>query len=233
MRGKPDLFVDSNERGGLCESIIRRAQKEGLTVVRKTLIVGDYLLGEACIEAKSISDLFMSSHSGHLWRQLENLDANYNRFFLLIHGSIAKHVAMSKSNGYKVTYSKVQNELLGTIARIMSDFECQVFFTENQSEAAMFVVKLHDKLHKPASSHGARAIRRVSTNDVRLDMLMSIPGIGRETGEKILEQCGSIEEMCFEESLKHVKGLGPALRQKIMTVLTSESPVHIERTKRR
>ena len=38
--------------------------------------VGDYLLGEACIEAKSISDLFMSSHSGHLWRQLENLDAN-------------------------------------------------------------------------------------------------------------------------------------------------------------
>ena len=33
MRGKPDLFVDSNERGGLCESIIRRAQKEGLTVI--------------------------------------------------------------------------------------------------------------------------------------------------------------------------------------------------------
>ena len=56
---------------------------------------------------------------------------------------------------------------------------------------------------------------------------------GRETGEKILEQCGSIEEMCFEESLKHVKGLGPSLRQKIMTVLTSENPVHIERIKRR
>ena len=86
---KPDLIIDSNERGSLCESIERRAKKEGLNVVRQPLVVGDYLLGAACVEAKSVTDLFQSSHSGHLWRQLDNMDANYERFFLVIHGSIA------------------------------------------------------------------------------------------------------------------------------------------------
>lgn len=229
---KPDLIIDSNERGSLCDSVIRRAQRDGLVVLRKQLVVGDYLSGAACIEAKSINDLFLSSHSGHLWRQLENMDMNYERFFLLVHGSIAKYIAMAKNNGKRVSYSRVQNELLGTIARVMSDFDCQVFFTENTSEAAMFIVKLHDKLHKPASRHGAKAIKRVSTNDVRLDMLLSIPGIGREMAEKLLENCGSIEEMAFPESLKMIKGLGEVLRGRVVEVITSEEPVIIQRKRK-
>jgi ERCC4-type nuclease len=147
----------------------------------------------------------------------------------VVHGSISKYVAMAKNSGRQTTYSRVQNELMGTIARIMADFECQVFFTENHSEAAMFIVKLHNKLHKPASSHGARAIRRVSTNDVRLDVLLSIPGIGREIGERMLEECGSIEEMLFPESLRMVKGLGEVMRTRVVNVFTSEEPVFVER----
>ena len=230
---KPDLIIDSNERGSLCESIIRKAQKQGLAVVRQQLVVGDYLLGAACVEAKSISDLFQSSHSGHLWRQLENMDANYERFFLLIHGSVAKHVAMAKQNGKRLTHTRVQNELTGTIARIMADFDCQVFYTPNISEAAMFVTKLHDKLHKPASSYGARAVRRVSTNDVRKDVLLAIPGIGPDLVERLLDKCGNIEEMMFPEALKQVKGLGEQRRKMILDVLTSEDAVHIQRTVRR
>jgi ERCC4-type nuclease len=140
---------------------------------------------------------------------------------------------MAKNNGRKVTYTRVQNELLGTIARVMSDFECQVFYTPNMSEASLFIVKLHDKLHKPASSHGARAIRRVASNDVRADMLLAIPGLGKETVDNLLEKCGSLEEMCFPDSLKQVKGLGEVLRKRIIQALTSEEPMHVERRKKR
>ena len=223
-----DLIIDSNERGALHDSVIRKAESQGLQIEKKVLVVGDYLLGNACVEAKSISDLFQSSHSGHLWRQLDNMDANYQRFFLLIHGGSDKYVAMSKKNGKKLTYTRVQNELIGTIARVMSDFDCQVFFTPNLSEAALFIVKLHNKLHKPASAHGARAIRRVSTNDVRKDMLLTIPGVGSQMVDKLLSNCGSIEEMCFPESLKLVKGLGAKTRERIIEVLSSEDPVHVE-----
>ena len=185
-----DLFIDTNERGRLCESIMRRATKEGMSIERKTLVVGDYLLGAACVEAKSINDLFSSRNSGHLWRQLDNMDANYERFFLVIHGDIPKYVAMAKSNGRRITYSRVQSELTGTIARIMADFDCQVFYTINVSEAALFITKLHNKLHKPASRHGARTIRRVASNDVRADMLLTIPGICNQMAPKMLEACG-------------------------------------------
>ena len=230
---RPELIIDSNERGTLFDSVMRKAEKAGLIVIRKPLVVGDYLLGEACVEAKSINDLFLSSHSGHLWRQLENLDINYQRFFLVVHGGIDKYVAMAKKSGKKVTYSRIQNELTGTIARIMSDFECQVFYTPNVSEAAMFITKLHDKLHKPASSHGARTIRRIASNDIRADMLLAVPGIGKDMAEKILQECGSLEEMCFPDSLKKVKGLGPVLRGRIIQALTSEDKMVVERKVKR
>jgi len=231
---KPQLIIDSNERGLLCESIERKAQKAGLVVARKPLVVGDYLLGGACVEAKSVGDLFQSSHSGHLWRQLDNMDANYERFFIVVHGTVEKYLAMARNNGRaKLTYSKVQNELIGTIARLMSDFDCQVFYCNNVSEAASFVVRLHGKLHKPASKHGAHSIRRVASNDLRLDMIMTVPGIGQETAEKLLDKCGSIEEMCFPESIKKVKGLGDVRRKMLVDILTSEEPVRQERKVRR
>lgn len=231
---KPQLYIDSNERGLLCESIERKAKKVGLVVARKPLVVGDYLLGGACVEAKSVGDLFQSSHSGHLWRQLDNMDANYERFFIVVHGTVEKYLAMARNNGRaKLTYSKVQNELIGTIARLMSDFDCQVFYCNNVSEAASFIVRLHGKLHKPASKHGAQSIRRVASNDLRLDMIMTVPGIGQETAEKLLEKCGSIEEMCFPESIKKVKGLGDVRRKMLVDILTSEEPVRQERKVRR
>lgn len=219
------IKIDSNERGKLCDAVIRKANSAGLIVERQQLIVGDYLLGAACIEAKSVGDLLHSCDSGHLWKQLDNMDANYERFFLLIHGTIKSYVKL-----HKKPYSAVQSKLVGLIARIMSDFDCQVFFTENTSEAAQFVIKLHNKLHKPASRHGAQAIRRVTTNDVRKDVLLAIPGIGPTMAERLLKECGSIEEMLYMESLKKVKGLGDKMAKRIISVLTSESVIHIEKS---
>jgi len=64
-------------------------------------------------------------------------------------------------------------------------------------------------------------------------MLMTVPGIGQETAEKLLEKCGNIEEMCFPESIKQVKGLGEVRRKMLVDVLTSEEPVRQERRVRR
>ena len=62
---------------------------------------------------------------------------------------------------------------------------------------------------------------------------MTIPGIGLEIAERILEKCGSIEEMCFPESLKQIKGLGEVRRKLIIKVLTSEDEVRQERRVRK
>lgn len=231
MKTKEPLLIDSNERGPLHDAVIRAAEREGFNVQKVHLQgMGDYKAKNANIECKSLSDLFQSSYSGHLMRQIENLDANCERVFLVVHGDISKYVAMSKRQGRQVSYSKVMNQLLGTFARITADFDVHIYRAKDYSEAAMFIAKLHSKMNKPASRHGARAVTRTSTNDVRADMLLAVPGFGPELVEKTLEMCGSIEEMLFPESLKQVRGLGPKLRQRLIEVLTSEEPVRVQRT---
>ena len=208
----PPLIIDTNERGSLHDAVVRMSERQGFAVRKEHLQgMGDYKVGAVHVECKSLSDLFQSSHSGHLMRQLENLDANCDRVFLVVHGDLAKYVAMGKKQGRKVSYSKVMNELLGTFARIMADFDCHIYRAKDHSEAAMFITKLH-------------------SNDVRADMLVTIPGFGPDLVDKLLEKCGSIEEMLFPDSLKQVKGMGTTLRQRLLNVLTSEEPVKVQKT---
>ena len=61
-------------------------------------------------------------------------------------------------------------------------------------------------------------------------MLIAVPGFGPELVEKVLDKCGSIEEMLYPESLKQVKGMGTTLRQRLIEVLTSEQPVRVQKT---
>ncbi|WP_293318553.1 helix-hairpin-helix domain-containing protein, partial [Phenylobacterium sp.] len=88
---------------------------------------------------------------------------------------------------------------------------------------------LHEKTYKKASRHGAQAVRRVSTNDVRADILLTIPGIGPEMSEAILKACGSIEEAACGECLRDVPRMGKVLRNRVVDVLTSEEEVRVER----
>ena len=96
-------------------------------------------------------------------------------------------------------------------------------------EASHFIVGLHEKTYKGASRHGAQAVRRVSSNDVRVDMLRTIPGIGDEMVDNILSACGSIEEASCGECLRDVKRMGKVLRGRVLEALRSEHPVLVDR----
>lgn len=231
MKNTTPLIIDSNERGALHDAVIRAAEREGFTVKKEHLQgMGDYKAGNANIECKSISDLIQSTFKGHLQRQIENLDANCERVVLVVHGDIAKYVAMCRNQGRPTSYAKTLDLMLGIFARLTADFDCHIYRAKDHTEAGMFIAKLHSKMHKAASRHGARAVTRTSTNDVRADMLIAIPGFGPEMVEKLLETCGSIEEMLYPESLKAVRGMGPKLRQRLLEVLTSEEPVRVQKT---
>jgi len=224
------LLIDSNERGALPEAIERRcaSYKPTIPVARQKLVVGDYICGEVCIEAKTIGDFIDSMRSGHLWRQLDNMDANYNLFGLVVWGEIAGYVREVQQRGGKASYGRVLKELNGGLARVVADFGCIINRSANLSEAAYFLSALHQKCNKPASRHGAKAVRRVSTNDVRLDAILTIPGIGQEMAENILASCGSIEEAACGECLRGVPRMGKVLRNRVVEVLTSESPVTVQ-----
>ena len=229
----PALVIDSNERGSLVAAVERRAQSRNprIDVLREKLHNGDYRCGNWLLESKSIDDFFSSMRNGHLDKQLDNMDANNNNYGLVIWGDIAGYVKRSQQRGSQITHSAALKQLTGKLGRIVADFGCLIYRAPNASEAAAFIVALHEKTYKKASRHGARAIRRVSTNDVRADMLITIPGIGAEMVDAILNTCGSIEEVACGDCLRDVPRMGKVLRNRVIEVLTSENEVSFEKTR--
>ena len=226
----PPLIVDSNERGPLCEAVHRMASKEGVLVKPQFLNgMGDYKVGAGHVECKSLSDFFQSSHSGHLWRQLDNLDANAPQFGVVVWGEVGDYVKQVQLRGGSTNFSAATKQIAGGLARIAADFGGLGYRAPNIMEASHFIVGLHEKTYKQASRHGAQAVRRVSSNDVRVDMLRTIPGIGDEMVDNILTACGSIEEAACGDCLRDVKRMGKVLRGRVVEALTSEDPVLIER----
>jgi DNA excision repair protein ERCC-4 len=232
--GRPmkPLIIDSNERGPLPDAVERHAQKmkPPVPLIREKLIVGDYKCGEWYIEAKTVGDFLQSLRNGHLMRQLDNLDANASLFGVVVWGSIGDYVAGVRARGGEgMTVSKATKQVSGGLARIAADFGCLVYRAPNILEASYFLGALHQKTYKAASRHGAQAIKRVSTNDVRFDMLRTIPGIGPEMVDAILDECGSIEEAACADCLRQVPRMGKVLRARVVEALTSETPVRVER----
>ena len=225
------LVIDTNERGPLFDAVERRAHKKSppISIVRDHLVVGDYKCGEWYIEAKSVGDFLESLRSGHLMRQLDNLDANVDMYGVVVWGSVADYIKQAQARGGSINFSAATKQVAGGLARIAADFGCLVYRAPNLMEASHFMVGLHEKTYKSASRHGAQAIRRVSSNDVRVDMLRTIPGIGDEMVDKILDACGSLEEAACGDCLRGVPRMGKILRARVLEALTSEEPVFIER----
>ena len=230
------LLIDSNERGPLVDAIVKRCETRSppVSFQRHHLVVGDYLAGGCVVECKTIADLIESSRSGHLWRQMENMDANVERAAIVVWGDVATYFSKLKrrSPNTRMTFTRISREVMSALARITADFGLTVVRATNVLEASSYIVSLHDKLVRPASRHSAHAVRRVTTNDVRMDMLRAIPGFGAEMIDNLLEECGSIEEMLHPDALKNVPRMGKVLRNRLLEVLTSEEPVRVERTKR-
>ena len=225
------LVIDTNERGRLPDAIERRAKSRSprVNVLREKLVNGDYRCGQWLIEAKSVDDLMQSMRNGHLMRQLDNMDANAGNFGLVVWGNINDYVNRAKQRGSTITHSAALKQMTGFLGRIVADFGCLIYRAPNPSEAAAFMVALHEKTYKKASRHGAQASRRVSTNDVRKDMLLTIPGVGAEMADAIIQSCGSIEEVACGECLRDVPRMGKTLRARVVNVLTSEEEVRVEK----
>lgn len=228
---KPPLIIDTNERGSLVSSVERRAKTRSprVSVARENLVNGDYKCGDWLIEAKSIDDLFSSMRNGHLMRQLDNMDANDGNYGLVIWGEIKDYVHRAHARGSSITMSQALKQMTGFLGRVVADFGCLIYRAPNAGEAAAFMVALHEKTYKKASRHGAQAVRRVSTNDVRADMLLTIPGIGPEMVDAVIKACGSIEEAACGDCLRDVPRMGKVLRNRVIKVLTSEEEVRVER----
>lgn len=226
------LFIDNRERSGLEALVIKYCEKHKHNYqIRQTLIT-DYCFSNVGIEAKSIDDYLQSLYSGHLERQLQNLEDNYNSAILVIHGTIDQHIAKAKRRGKKLHYAKVFASFTGSLARFSTDYDISIMTFPDKSTAARFICKRFEKHGTLGSSATYRLLRKTSTEDMRMDILMSA-GCSMAIAKRLLEQHGSIMEISSlsVKELQMVEGIGKVRANRILKAFNSETPVLQEKVK--
>ena len=219
------LFIDNRERSGLEELVIRYCEKNRLNYqVRQTMLT-DYSFGSVGIEAKSIHDYMSSLYSGHLERQLQNLDENYAQPVLLVWGKLDDYVGKATRTGRKVPYSRAFASFTGSLARFSNDFDISIITFPDKSTAARFICKRFEKHGTLGKASTLRVMRRTQTEDMRLDILIAA-GCSEQIAKRLLEQHGSVAEIAGldAKALMQTEGVGKIRAGRIMDALNSEEP---------
>lgn len=225
------IYIDNRERSGLEELVKKHAAKAKITCTVQENMLSDYSFGEVGIEAKTMEDFFQSLHSGHLVRQLDNMDDNLSRYVLVIHGTLDRYVAGLKRRGRYVSYSSIEDQFIGALARFDVDYDVTIMHFITTSAAARWIVKRCEKDGTVGSS-STRTLRRTASEDVRIDALRAI-GCSEAQAKALLDKFGSLVEIsaATKKELMTLDGIGKIRADAIHTGLTSEQPVVKERVK--
>ena len=229
------IIIDSREHSDLTEKILGQAKEMNIQTKKKWLEIGDYVFGDICIEAKSSFDFMQSIHNKRLWNQLDNMDRAYPNNYLVLHGSFDKgfreFVAYTKGSQSRNMRTMMKRKYLASIGRILLDLDCTLIECKDARQAAericlMCKMQPHDRaVYSPSIIRK----KKISTEDLRIDVLSTIKGISVKKAKTLIEKYGSIMEI-GETPPKEIAGLdgfGLVLATRINQTLNSEEKMVI------
>ena len=227
------LYIDDREKSNFSTIVEEKASKMGILTERKRLKVGDYVIGDVCFEIKSSQDFLQSVLNKRIWNQIDNMDRNYQRNFVVIHGTMLEAVDkfMTHSSGGNSNYRSksvwLRQKFMGAIGRIRLDYDVDVIWKDNQTnviEELMVIIKMSP--NKRAMIEPT-IIKKITTEDIRVDMLCMLKGLTRAKARLLLEDFGSIMEIGENEitDILKTKGVGKVTAERLLNILNSEEKV--------
>lgn len=157
------------------------------------LEIGDYLIGDVCIERKDTNDYVQSLLSGHLHQQLYNMSTNYVISYLVVEGSISLALIQSQINRNVYISS-----LAGTTIKRSPDGKCGIInliSLENEYDTALFLKFLHEKIENNEPRLPKIVKTGITENDRLMFILCSFPNIGLVKAQNLLEHFKTIEQI--------------------------------------
>tara|TARA_R110000803_G_scaffold86474_1_gene152816 strand:- start:2736 stop:3431 length:696 start_codon:yes stop_codon:yes gene_type:complete len=230
------LIIDSREKEGskLVKLVESKARSLNIQTEKKWIEIGDYVFDDVCFEAKSTTDFLGSVISKRLWTQIDNMDRHYKTNIVIIYGTIQEAIFNVK----KYSKAKIQeparsimlnNKFLGAIGRITLDTDVKAFWVPTEEEASLIITAICKM--KPIQRDVIRpeVFKRVTTDDLRLDVLTSIKGVSIKKAKLLIKEYGSVMEIGeqTEEELQYLDGVGQVLASRILNTLNSEKKVKI------
>lgn len=212
------LIVDSHEP----EKIMRLLKRNEVKYKIETLPVGDFVRGTVCVERKDIVDFIQSKQSGHLDKQLMQMNEMYSRSYLIVSGNFKDLHFNPNVRGWTV------NKHLGTLASIAVRYPNIAYVpVDNDTQLVNVMLRIMEKAHdgKMPTLYDTELMRVKMTNeDIKVKMLSCIPKVGlkkaKELGDiiNITVLYKPTGEMLTEKHLKDIKGIGKVLSEKILSI---------------
>tara|TARA_R100001015_G_C4633978_1_gene199677 strand:- start:1145 stop:1840 length:696 start_codon:yes stop_codon:yes gene_type:complete len=230
------LVIDSREKKGslLVDLVEKKAKSLNIKTEKRWLEIGDYVFDDVCFEAKSVTDFISSVMSKRIWTQIDNMDRHYNHNIVIIYGSLNEAIINIMENSKSKLPSPARsvmlnNKFLGAIGRITLDTDCKAFWVPTEKEAAKIITAICKM--KPIEREVIRpeVFKRITTDDLRLDLLTSIKGVSIKKAKELIKEFGSIMEIGEQtiEELCIIDGIGTTVADRIIKVLNNEGKVKI------
>ena len=157
------------------------------------------------------------------------MDRHYEHNILIIHGSLHEALDYSKYTGIKMPEQMVRNKFFGALGKITLDTDCQIFWTEGPKKAAKILTTICKMRPLDRAVIQPSLLKRITTDDLRINMLGSIKGISEMKAQQLLDEFGSLMEIgeATTDELIKLDGIGITTAQRIIDVLNSEDKVTI------
>ena len=162
------------------------------------------------------------------------MDRHYKTNVVIIYGTIKEAIDAIIENSYSkmpIASRKIifNNKFLGALGRITLDTDVKAFWVPTEKEAALIITSVCKM--KPIDRDVIRpqVIKRISTDDLRLDVLTSIKGISIKKAKALLNKFGSIVEIAHTPAneISSIDGIGPTIASRVLEVLNTENKVKI------
>ncbi|WP_088334930.1 DEAD/DEAH box helicase [Methanopyrus sp. KOL6] len=187
----PVIVVDSRE---INTKVVEHLRRKPVTLERDTLELADYIVGEGVgVERKSESDFARSLLDGRLMDQAQEMAREFDRAVIIVEGNPRKEIEPESVDG--------------ALATLAVDFGISVLQSSGPEETAELLYRMARRFEE---RQRPRPRKRRSTEDLRVEMLSCVPGVGPELARRLLDEFGSIGDVVNASlsELKRVKGIG-------------------------
>jgi ERCC4-type nuclease len=178
-------------------------------------------------------DFLNSVISKRIWTQVDNMDRNYNKNFVVIYGSVEdalgtmKYIKTFKDANPESKKNMYRMQFKGAIGRLRLDYDIGVIWRDSVQDAADEIVSLAKMVPYDRKVISPSIPKRIATGDVRIDMLTIIKGVSESKAKALLKSRGCIMELgdSSADELTITKGIGDTVASRILKILNSERKV--------
>ena len=123
----------------------------------------------------------------------------------------------------------LSNKFLGAIGRIVLDTDIKPFWVKSEEEASLIITAICKMQPIKREVIRPQVFKRISTDDLRLDILTSIKGVSYKKAKVLIDTFGSVMEIGEQTSfdIQKLDGFGKVLADRILNVLNSEDKVKL------